>query len=165
MGSVGCESTAAVRFSPSFCPIAGLWGCKSGKNCPRWGRFSLSTPQVRQAPSAASAGRGSTAGGAACHAEGNAEQVPHVSGNPPAGRPASLQILAIAPAMAAACGLRLAAHPSRRRPPSRGLIQRRLNRGLTFFRLFYHFCRFSTCKSLIFIVSGFKSVLLCHNKL
>ena len=24
--------------------------CKSGKNCPRWGRFSLSTPQVRQAP-------------------------------------------------------------------------------------------------------------------
>ena len=28
----------------------GLWACKSGKNCPRWGRFSLSTPQVRQAP-------------------------------------------------------------------------------------------------------------------
>ena len=51
MGSVGCESTAAVHFSPSFCPIAGLLGCKSGKNCPRWGRFSLSTPQVRQAPS------------------------------------------------------------------------------------------------------------------
>ncbi len=41
LGSVGCESTAAVHFSPSFCPISGLWGCKSGKNCPRWGRFSL----------------------------------------------------------------------------------------------------------------------------
>ena len=51
LGSVGCESTAAVHFSPSLCPIAGLWGCKSGKNCPRRGRFSLSTPQVRQAPS------------------------------------------------------------------------------------------------------------------
>jgi RHH-type proline utilization regulon transcriptional repressor/proline dehydrogenase/delta 1-pyrroline-5-carboxylate dehydrogenase len=48
--SVGCKSTAAVHFSPSFCPIAGLWACKSGKNCPRWGRFSLSTFQVRQAP-------------------------------------------------------------------------------------------------------------------
>ncbi|MEY4563545.1 MAG: hypothetical protein RLZZ618_2822, partial [Pseudomonadota bacterium] len=32
--SVGCKSTAAVHFSPSFCPIAGLWACKSGKNCP-----------------------------------------------------------------------------------------------------------------------------------
>ena len=53
MGSVGCESTAAVHFSPSFCPIAGLWGCKSGRNSPRWGRFSLSTPQVRQAPRSA----------------------------------------------------------------------------------------------------------------
>ena len=51
LGSVGCESTAAVHFSPSICPIAGLCGCKSGKNCPRWGRLSLSTPQVRQAPS------------------------------------------------------------------------------------------------------------------
>ena len=51
LGSVGCESTAAVHFSPSFCPITGLWGCKSGKNCPRWGRFSLSTPQARQTPS------------------------------------------------------------------------------------------------------------------
>ena len=50
MGSVGCKSTAVVHFSPSFCPIAGLWGCKFGENCPRWGRFSLSTPQVRQAP-------------------------------------------------------------------------------------------------------------------
>src|SRR5690606_40847103 len=47
---VGCESTAAVHFSPSFYPIAGLWGCKSGKNCPRWGRFSLSTLQARQTP-------------------------------------------------------------------------------------------------------------------
>ena len=54
LGSVGCESTAAVHFSPSFCPIAGLWGCKSGKNCPRWGRFSLATPQARQAPSSRS---------------------------------------------------------------------------------------------------------------
>jgi two-component system heavy metal sensor histidine kinase CusS len=26
-------------------------GCKSGKNCARWGQFSLSTPQVRQPPS------------------------------------------------------------------------------------------------------------------
>ena len=24
---VGCKSTAAVHFSPSFCPIAGLWAC------------------------------------------------------------------------------------------------------------------------------------------
>ena len=47
---VGCKSTAAVHFSPPFCPIAWLWGCKSGKNCPCWGRFSLSTLQVRQAP-------------------------------------------------------------------------------------------------------------------
>ena len=47
---VGCKSAAAVHFPPSFCPIAGLWGCKSGKNCPRWGRFSLSTLQVRQTP-------------------------------------------------------------------------------------------------------------------
>ena len=47
---VGCKSAAAVHFSPSFCPIAGLWGCKSGKNCPRWGQFSLSTFQVRQPP-------------------------------------------------------------------------------------------------------------------
>ena len=45
---VGCKSTAAVHFLPSFCPIAGLWGCKSGKNCPRRGQFSLSTLQVRQ---------------------------------------------------------------------------------------------------------------------
>jgi len=57
LGSVGCESTAAVHFSPSFCPMAGPWGCKSGKNCPRWGRFSLSTPQVRQAPSGPGAPR------------------------------------------------------------------------------------------------------------
>ena len=49
---VGCKSTAAAHFSPSFCPIAQLLGCKSGKNCARWGRFSLSTLQVRQAPGA-----------------------------------------------------------------------------------------------------------------
>jgi hypothetical protein len=48
---VGCKSAAAVHFLPSFCPIAGLWGCKSGKNCPRRGQFSLSTPQARQTPS------------------------------------------------------------------------------------------------------------------
>ena len=47
---VGCKSAAAVHFLPSFCPIAGLWGCKSGKNCPRRGQFSLSTLQVRQPP-------------------------------------------------------------------------------------------------------------------
>ncbi len=40
-GCIGCNSTAAVHFSPSFCPIAKLWACKSGKNCPRWGRISL----------------------------------------------------------------------------------------------------------------------------
>ena len=51
LGVAGCKPTAAVHFSPSFCPIAGLWACKSGKNCPRWGRFSLSAPQVRQPPS------------------------------------------------------------------------------------------------------------------
>ena len=38
---VGCKLTAAVHFSPSFGPIAGLWGCKSDKNCPRRGQFSL----------------------------------------------------------------------------------------------------------------------------
>jgi hypothetical protein len=53
LGIVGCKSAAAVHFSPSFCPIAWLWVCKSGKNRPRWGRFSLSTPQARQAPSVA----------------------------------------------------------------------------------------------------------------
>ena len=53
LGIVGCETASAVHFLPAFCPIAGLWACKSGKNCPRWGRFSLSTPQVRQAPSTA----------------------------------------------------------------------------------------------------------------
>ena len=51
LGSVGYKSAAAVRFSPPSWPIAGLWACESGKNCPRWGRFSLSTPQVRQAAS------------------------------------------------------------------------------------------------------------------
>jgi prepilin-type N-terminal cleavage/methylation domain-containing protein len=48
---VGCKPTAAAHFSPYFCLIAGLLGCKSGKNCARWGRFSLSTIQVRQAAS------------------------------------------------------------------------------------------------------------------
>jgi|GEM_PF-37978 len=48
-GSIGCKSAAAVHFSPAFCPIAGLWACKSGKNCPRWGSFSLSMPKARQA--------------------------------------------------------------------------------------------------------------------
>ena len=58
LGFAGCKPTAAVHFSPSFCPIAGLWACKSGKNCPRWGRFwlrtarTLSVPQARQAPRA-----------------------------------------------------------------------------------------------------------------
>ena len=51
LGIVGCETASAVHFLPAFCPIAGLWACKSGKNCPRWGRFSLSTPQARQTPS------------------------------------------------------------------------------------------------------------------
>jgi len=47
---VGCKSAAAVQFSPSFCPIAPLWGCKPGNNRPRWGRLSLSTIQIRQTP-------------------------------------------------------------------------------------------------------------------
>ena len=51
LGIVGCKLSAAAHFSPSFCPIARLLGCKSGKNCARWGQFSLSTPQVRQPPS------------------------------------------------------------------------------------------------------------------
>ena len=51
MGIVGCEAASAVHFSPAFCPIVELWACKPGKNCPRWGRFSLATPQARQAPS------------------------------------------------------------------------------------------------------------------
>ena len=50
LGIVGCETASAVHFSPAFCPIVELWACKSGKNCPRWGRCSLATPQVRQAP-------------------------------------------------------------------------------------------------------------------
>ena len=49
---VGCKLSAAAHFSPSSCPIAGLLGCKSGKNCARWGRFSLSALQVRQPPRA-----------------------------------------------------------------------------------------------------------------
>ena len=28
---VGQKSTAAVHFSPPFCPIDGLWGCRYGK--------------------------------------------------------------------------------------------------------------------------------------
>ena len=51
LGIVGCETASAVHFSPAFCPMVELWACKSGKNCPRWGCFSLSTPQARQAPS------------------------------------------------------------------------------------------------------------------
>ena len=54
MGIVGCETASAVHFLLAFCPIVELWACKSGKNCPRWGRFSLATPQARQAPSTAS---------------------------------------------------------------------------------------------------------------
>ena len=54
LGIVGCETASAVHFLPAFCPIVELWACKSGKNCPRWGRFSLLTPQARQAPSTAS---------------------------------------------------------------------------------------------------------------
>ena len=48
-GIVGCKPTAAAHFSPAFCPIAGLCGGKSGKNWPRWGRFSLFDTKVRQA--------------------------------------------------------------------------------------------------------------------
>ena len=44
LGIVGCKSAAAVHFSPPSRPIAGLWAFEFGKNCPRWGRFSLSTP-------------------------------------------------------------------------------------------------------------------------
>jgi hypothetical protein len=47
---VGYKSTAAAHFSPYFCLIAGLLGCKSGKNCARWGRFSLSTIQRQAGP-------------------------------------------------------------------------------------------------------------------
>lgn len=49
LGIVGCKSTAATHFSPFFCPIGGTMGQKNGKNWSHWGRFSLSTPQVRQA--------------------------------------------------------------------------------------------------------------------
>ncbi|MBC7215338.1 MAG: BrnT family toxin [Burkholderiaceae bacterium] len=51
-GIVGCECAAAAHFLPSSCPIAPLWGGESGKNWPRRGAFSLSTPKARQAPSA-----------------------------------------------------------------------------------------------------------------
>jgi hypothetical protein len=50
-GTVGCECAAAAHFLPSSCPIVPLWGGESGKNWPRWGAFSLSTPKVRQAAS------------------------------------------------------------------------------------------------------------------
>ncbi|MDD4886736.1 MAG: CNP1-like family protein [Thiomonas sp.] len=58
-GVVGCKWAAAVHFwlrrnfasafSPAFWSIARLWACKSGKNCPRCGSFSLSTTKARQA--------------------------------------------------------------------------------------------------------------------
>ena len=51
LGSVGYKSTAAVHFSPPSCPIAGLWGKKAATTVLARGRFSLSTPQVRQAAS------------------------------------------------------------------------------------------------------------------
>ena len=64
LGIVGCETASAVHFwlrrsprTPAFCPIVELWACKSGKNCPRWGRFSLATPQARQAPNGRAAPR------------------------------------------------------------------------------------------------------------
>lgn len=39
---VGGEVTAAVHFSPAFCPMAtAKVRSKSGKTCPRWGHFSL----------------------------------------------------------------------------------------------------------------------------
>ena len=50
LGFVGCETASAGHFLPAFCPVVELWARKSGKNCPRWGRFSLATPQARQAP-------------------------------------------------------------------------------------------------------------------
>ena len=54
LGIVDCKLAPAVHFSPSFCPMAMLWGCKFGKKCSRWGRFSRSTLQARQAPGASS---------------------------------------------------------------------------------------------------------------
>lgn len=53
----GCKPAAAAHFPPAFCPIAGLWCGKSGENWARWGRFSLSTLQVRQLPRTKENGR------------------------------------------------------------------------------------------------------------
>lgn len=47
LGMVGCGTASVFHFPRAFCSKVGLWGCKSGKNCSRWGRFSLSTPQAR----------------------------------------------------------------------------------------------------------------------
>ena len=44
LGNIGYEPTAAVHFSPFMSPIGGTMGLINGKNCPRWGRFSLSMP-------------------------------------------------------------------------------------------------------------------------
>ena len=51
-GIVGCETSPPVHFSPLSWAIVRLLPGEIGKNCPRRGRFSLSTTKVRQAPSA-----------------------------------------------------------------------------------------------------------------
>jgi len=48
-GIAGCKPTATAHFSPDSCPIVRLCGGKSGKNCTRRGRFSLTTTKARQA--------------------------------------------------------------------------------------------------------------------
>ena len=45
LGNIGCKPTAAVHFSPFMSPLGGTMGLINGKNCPRWGRFSLRCPK------------------------------------------------------------------------------------------------------------------------
>ena len=44
-GIVGCKLTAAVHFLPVFCPISRYGDCKTVKNWPSWGQFSLRRPK------------------------------------------------------------------------------------------------------------------------
>ena len=53
LGIVGCNLAAAVHFSPAFCPIAMAMGLQTRQKLSSLGPNFASTPQARQAPSAA----------------------------------------------------------------------------------------------------------------
>ncbi len=55
LGSVGCNLAAAVHFSPAFCPMATAMGLQTRQKPSSPGPNFASTPQARQAPSAAPA--------------------------------------------------------------------------------------------------------------